>query len=367
MESDFPVLLRLPRPDHAAEEAAFVLLHVEKVEKQGRQPLDLKLIGTENETVFSVSLENGQTSSHKDPKSKLTNGQWHAVLSYVLLGIAPDGEDTAFVQGVEAVARLESGGTRLAITIQRRVEGITQRFGTITLRATEEEELDIFEWCGSALASKDKAAEQVRALKLSLREKDEQIKKLQESFAELTNLKTAHEKSLLEKFSLLLNEKKLKIRDQQRLLASSKVDPAKLKTLEANRSESRSRSAGPSRKGKRKAETPQESESDDEFEKMDVDKKEPDSEDEDRRTPDAETTADETESDNEAPPPPPVSFPTRKNANTSGKGTGGASSSEDDGPPPPPPPKQKLTLRKAPPSPKPVLEGSETESGDDEL
>jgi hypothetical protein len=250
-----------------------------------------------------------------------------------------------------------------------------QRLGTLTLRETEEEEPDLFEWCGIAVESKSRSITELQTLKSSLKDKDEQIKKLQESFAELVVLKNGHEKSLLEKFSLLLNEKKLKIRDQQRLLASSNVDPAKLEALEAARRDSRSRSAGPSRKGKRKAGTQEDSdESDDGFEKMDVDEKVPppveDSEDEEqsRRTPDADSTADETASEDEAPPPSP---PAKKTINSKigGKNTRAERSSpsavQDDAPPP----KRELPTRNPdpPPKPAPILDGSETESDDDEL
>lgn len=210
-------------------------------------------------------------------------------------------------------------------------------------------------------------------MKLSLKEKDEQNKKLEESFAELVALKNGHEKSLLEKFSLLLNEKKLKIRDQQRLLASSNVDPAKLKALQEARRDSRSRSAGPSRKGKRKAgdNAQEDSDSDGGFEKMDVDvKEEPaqDSEDEDqaRRTPDAESTADETEDEDEEPPP---SLPMKKTVNSAVGAPNASQSSSGTAQNDAPQPNRGLPSRVSvpPPKPAPAGDGSETESDDDEL
>ena len=70
------------------------------------------------------------------------------------------------------------------------------------------------------------------------------MRRLNESLAELVKLKAEEENSLLEKFSLLLNEKKLKIRDQQRLLASANVDPARLEAVEEVRA-GRGHSAGP--------------------------------------------------------------------------------------------------------------------------
>lgn len=53
------------------------------------------------------------------------------------------------------------------------------------------------------------------------------IKKLNEQLEDLIRAKQEHETLLLEKFQALLNAKKLKIRDQQRLLAGAKVDPQK--------------------------------------------------------------------------------------------------------------------------------------------
>lgn len=51
---DLPTVLRLPRLDQSV--AGFVLLHVSSA---GRRALDLKLIGTDGESVFSVSCKFG--------------------------------------------------------------------------------------------------------------------------------------------------------------------------------------------------------------------------------------------------------------------------------------------------------------------
>jgi hypothetical protein len=193
------------------------------------------------------------------------------------------------------------------------------------------------------------------------------VKKLEESLAELVKLKNENESQLLEKFCLLLNEKKLKIRDQQRLLASSNVDPARLETVEESRAVS-AHSAGPSRKGKRKAGGPAREQSDDEsdggFEKMEVDEAPNESEQEQAQTPD-ESTADEAESEGEAPLPPPTRQPKNSNS-SSAKALSSMAPPEETIPPP----KRDLPFGKKPapsvPKPAPVLDGSETES-DDEL
>ena len=53
------------------------------------------------------------------------------------------------------------------------------------------------------------------------------MQQLKKQLEELTKAKAQHEHSLVANFAQLLNEKKLKIRNQQRLLASATVDPDK--------------------------------------------------------------------------------------------------------------------------------------------
>lgn len=234
--------------------------------------------------------------------------------------------------------------------------------------------MDIFEWCGLAVKAKDASSHELEGLRASLDEKDDQIKKLEGSLAELVKLKNDNETQLLEKFSLLLNEKKLKIRDQQRLLACANVDPAKLAEVEASRTAVSSRSPGPSRKGKRKAD--QNNDSDDVseagFERMEVDNPPAeDSEQEQAQTPNDSTT-DEAESDDE-PAVPPTG---RTQNNTKGKEVPQDTTSKTAAVLPP---KRELPFSRKPPAtvskPEPPAassqpgysaEGSETES-DDEL
>lgn len=48
------MIRRIPRLNHAEEQAAFVLV---KVESSGSNQLDVKLIGTDQESVFSVTCK----------------------------------------------------------------------------------------------------------------------------------------------------------------------------------------------------------------------------------------------------------------------------------------------------------------------
>ena len=53
------------------------------------------------------------------------------------------------------------------------------------------------------------------------------ISRLNQQLEELMHAKAQHENQLVANFVQILNEKKLKIRNQQRLLVAATVDPAK--------------------------------------------------------------------------------------------------------------------------------------------
>ncbi|KAH6717664.1 hypothetical protein BKA61DRAFT_598145 [Leptodontidium sp. MPI-SDFR-AT-0119] len=365
-----PRLLKVPRADHG-DDPDFILLHVAST---GGKTLDLDLIGTENDNVFSFQLKHSQTSKLKE--KKVNQEEWLPILSAFLLGTGPEGEAVDAPEGVEAIGSIQPGPkdlpTSITIIIQRNIEGITQKLGTIILPRDPDGDGDLYEWCSENILANEKLTQQLQASKAKLDDKDAQIKKLKESLAELVKLKNDNDTQLLEKFSLLLNEKKLKIRDQQRLLQSSNIEPVQVKELEEARSRSRSRSAGPSRKGKRKAGQVEAEEANDAFDKMDVDDgpAAEDSDHDDARNPDDSTadeeTADEASEDEEPPAPP----PTRNTAGTKQEQSSSqASSSRTLQDLAEPPKKRELPFaRKPPPKPAaPVLDnGSETES-DDEL
>jgi hypothetical protein len=65
----------------------------------------------------------------------------------------------------------------------------------------------------------------VGSLETQLAAQTETILKLQSQLDSIVQAKVEHEGLLLHKFTELINSKKVKIRDQQRLLATAKVDP----------------------------------------------------------------------------------------------------------------------------------------------
>lgn len=212
-------------------------------------------------------------------------------------------------KGLEIVAAVDRG--KVTITLRNRIDKITQKLGYIELSQDDDVEIQLFDWCGSAIDQRTKLDAEQDTLRSRCATAQATIASLEAKLEELVKAKADHEEELIAKFVLLLNEKKLKIRNQQRLLSTAKVDQTKLKQMEGTLV-GKGRPAEPSRAGKRQAETPAEeaeeqNDSSDAFERMNVDQQEgiatksQEASSERQTTPETETA---TESDSEAAEPP---------------------------------------------------------------
>ncbi|KAL2265555.1 hypothetical protein VTJ83DRAFT_6655 [Remersonia thermophila] len=238
-------IIRIPRTD---EEGSFIL---GEVAPSGSKPLNVKLVATEGEAPYVLKLRHDRIGELRASSSPCSPEEWEAILKSLLLGGDP-------VDGIEAgaEANLEKS---ITITIRRRVAGINQRLGALTLAHKEEEAIQLFDWCGAVALEREKAQASVRSERAKVADLEAQVAELRSQLDELTRSKADREAELLEKFCTLLNEKKIKIREQQRLLSTAKVDPSRLDTARAAQAATRSASEeaspqpGPSRRGKRKA------------------------------------------------------------------------------------------------------------------
>ena len=89
----------------------------------------------------------------------------------------------------------------------------------MTLNYTESEEIGLFEWCAAAVDASvggQKALSESEAQKASL---ESDVKDYKRQLDELIQAKNDDETVLLQKFRELLNEKKLKIREQQKIIS----------------------------------------------------------------------------------------------------------------------------------------------------
>ncbi|TKA71008.1 hypothetical protein B0A49_09345 [Cryomyces minteri] len=211
-------VLRIRRTDAGYD--SFVLVNVAN---NGSQPLDLKL---SNKTALSAIFLQEQTSL----------------------------QDVKSLEGLEAVSSIseKAGLKQIAITLRKNISGITQRLGTVTLDQHNEQEIALFDWCGLAAHTATAANADAVALTARCDALQEAIAQLTTQLDDLVTAKKEHEDALIAKFAELLNAKKLKIRDQQRLLAGVKLDPVTVRNS-STRTSAKSRKAGPSRAGKRKA------------------------------------------------------------------------------------------------------------------
>ncbi|ATZ51587.1 hypothetical protein BCIN_07g01970 [Botrytis cinerea B05.10] len=366
-----PAVLRIT--SSATNQDEGFLLHVESA---GSRPLDLKLVGTDGELVFAVSVKHSKLPSLKSKNSPCSDEEWILILSSMLLHEPPTEENENVTRGVEIHAKVEKKAVTLVI--QKVIEGIKQRLGAIKLDETEEEEIGLFEWCALATRAAESAKDELETLRTKYREQQKMLDGFNETFREVNKTKSDYEIQLLEKFSLLQNEKKLKIRDQQTLLASAKVDPGKFDTVRAIRS-GKLRTAGASRTGKRKAGKEvqaESSDSDDAFEKMDIDKKQQEDDTADESDQQEIQTPDRSDEETEDEADASQSKPQRR------KGTNIVQDDSDEEMQTAPKPTETTKIAELPakrelpfakkaapvPAPKPADDGSETESGsDDEL
>ncbi|KAL2116831.1 hypothetical protein VTJ04DRAFT_8999 [Mycothermus thermophilus] len=245
-------IIRIPRTD---EDGSFVL---GEVTPSGSKPLNLKLVATEGEEPYVLKLRHDRIGDLRASNNPCSLDEWEKILKSFLLGDEP-------VEGVEAGAE-SSVGKAIVITIRRRVAGISQRLGSLTLSHKPDEAIQLFDWCGAAIEERERLRSDLRASDAKAASLEAQVAELRAQLEELTEAKTAREAELLEKFCALLNEKKVKIREQQRLLSAAKVDPSRLDVARAaqatttstttsatTRGRSPKAAAGPSRDRKRKS------------------------------------------------------------------------------------------------------------------
>ncbi|KAL8811364.1 MAG: hypothetical protein Q9200_001858 [Gallowayella weberi] len=254
-------VLRLPRTDSPAE---YVLLHTSS---NGSSPLDLQLLATEGTEPYIKTLKHSRISKYRAKSNHLSDSQWETLLRSTFLQerSSKDGastvptsrsDDDEMLKDLELVASITN--TKLTITLRKSISGIHQKLGEFSLSSNPNQSINILDWASTAVLRAENLVSQTLSLQQKLAEQTAIAQRLNQQLEELIKAKKEHEDSLLEKCALLINEKKAKIRDQQRLLVIAKPDPKKLKEVQSARQHSTlsHRSPKASRQGKRKASAP---------------------------------------------------------------------------------------------------------------
>ena len=224
---------------------------------------------TRTDTDHSSEVRQSRISRLRDKRSQLSETQWENILRFSLLRQRIPILDIGPVEKLEVVATI--AGDTLAIHFRNNISGITQKLGEILLKQDEDQEIDAISWCGTAIQRSTSLETEVQDLTTKYDQQSKTIEKLNKQLGDLIEAKREHENSLLEKFRALLNNKKIKIRDQQRLLAGANVDPKQTAKVNGARKSSKpSHKPEASRAGKRKAndlpKASQSSEEEDSFE-----------------------------------------------------------------------------------------------------
>ncbi|KIV86555.1 hypothetical protein PV11_02158 [Exophiala sideris] len=294
-------VIRLSKAD---KEKSPILVKVSR--KEGGHDLDLDLLATDGDAAYAGKVRSRNLKKLRAKNYDGNDDDWIAILSFVFGVKTSSKVPTAHRENLDvqcSVSGRDPNGT-LSITLRNKVEDITQQLGSVDLPQTEEtDDIDLFGWAVQTIDKRDELEVANTDLQEKVQAKNETVTSLQKQIDELVQAKAEHEQQMLAKFAALLNEKKLKIRNLQRVLSTAQADPNKLKELQAViGDEAPSRSARGSKK--RAAKRGQDDETDDSegFETMDVDPvvnnpDEPVSPESGRSTPSRE--ASETEDENE--------------------------------------------------------------------
>ncbi|KAI5301087.1 hypothetical protein KEM55_002636 [Ascosphaera atra] len=138
---------------------------------------------------------------------------------------------TYYISAIVVPSEDDDEQGEIRVTLRKRVGGISQRLGVITLSQSDEE-ISLFDWAGTAVLQSETLHEELSSLREAVSTAEETSKKLQKQLDDFLSEKQQHDEQMMAKFAGLLNEKKLKIRNQQRLLSSLNVSPDKANDLD---------------------------------------------------------------------------------------------------------------------------------------
>ncbi|KAI4148545.1 MAG: hypothetical protein L6R39_002757 [Caloplaca ligustica] len=285
-------VFRISRTDSPGD---YILLNTSP---NGSSPLDLRLLATEGTEPYVKHLKHTRIAKYRAKTNHLTEPQWEDLLRSTLLQERPPNQqaikqedatdsEEAPTKDLELVASLSD--TKLTITIRKSISGIHQKLGDLVLSKDPSADINLFDWTTTAVARAEALQTEAANLQRELAAQTQTAQRRNEQLEELIQAKKEHEDALLQKCAILINEKKKKIRQQQRLLETAKVSTKRLKEVQQGRTHQANapprRRPEPSRAGKRKATAPLSDDEDGGFENVRVkaeerqDEEQPDSED----------------------------------------------------------------------------------------
>ncbi|KAI2617358.1 hypothetical protein GGR54DRAFT_607436, partial [Hypoxylon sp. NC1633] len=290
----------------------------------GSRPLDLKLVASESTAVYEVKLRHKRIGDYKEAGGTCSQEEWEEILISTLV-------HQRRVSGIEIKADVRPDGLLVILSFRKNVQGITTRLGSISLDEVENSDISPFDWCVLAITSREKMTEDLSAASAKIQDLEGDVQILKDEITELIKAKDEDQAQTLERVMVLLNSKKIKIKEQAKVLLSASAEHERLANIAGSRN-LQTRKAQASRPSKRKVK--EEPESDDEFEKMDADVDDDDSSvqsdiEEEHEKSTEDETASGTDTDDEPVHGNKAAAPNHDaRASTSQKGTGPSSGSE---------------------------------------
>ncbi|KAE8147951.1 hypothetical protein BDV25DRAFT_159282 [Aspergillus avenaceus] len=227
---DVSRIVRILRSD---DPGSYVLLQVTPV---GPGALDLDIAATEGENPYSGSVRHSRLRELCNMNYQGEDREWAQIVSYVFDCPEESAAKSDLLPGIESSASVvesaDGESMELIITIRKRIQSITQRLGSLILKQDDEQAIHLFEWSGVAVARMNAVEQRFYSLLARYRSAEDTIKQLNKQLEDFIYAKDRHEDQILVNLVQLLNEKKLKIRNQQRILASANVDVERVSEIQ---------------------------------------------------------------------------------------------------------------------------------------
>ncbi|KAE8348497.1 hypothetical protein BDV28DRAFT_143340 [Aspergillus coremiiformis] len=221
-----PRVLCIPRSD---DPDSYVLVHITRT---GSTLLDLDITATEGENPYVGTVRQSHLKELRTKNYQGDDEEWKRIVLQVLGQLEDSAGKVNLRQDIESSASIIGArgheGKEIIITIRKRIQSITLRLGSVTLKQNDQQAIQLFDWSGIAAVRANKLEQRFDSLLARYRSAEDTIRQLNKQLEEFVFARTQHEEQLIVNFVQLLNEKKLKIRNQQHLLASTKADEGKV-------------------------------------------------------------------------------------------------------------------------------------------
>lgn len=172
-------------------------------------------------------MKQSRIQKFRSKGSQLDESQWEAILHTIFLRrpLSESIEKSDSLETLEANATIT--GDQLVIIIRKNISGITRRLGEISLNKDDSQEIDSISWAATAVGRSSALEKEAEDLRSKYDAQSETLKRLNQQLEQFIEAKEQHENALFEKFAVLLNEKKSKIRNLLRLLKRAGIDAQK--------------------------------------------------------------------------------------------------------------------------------------------